>query len=1148
MGVGVVYNSSSTKVKSYIENAQIDSKKGSVALEASYTGTVDGRSVGAGISKTTQMASSVVVNELANDTEAYISGSQVSAYNSLVAVAQGDEGIAVHDGTIGGSKTASIGGTATVTADESDTKAYIENSKVEAKGHGTYTVPKADGSRDTQEVRGIAVIATHDSSLNLWTADLEGAADVGVGATVSVNIFKDSSQAYILGSDVSTTGEGANAGQEVLVQAFNGVSTSVKAGGLAGGGDAGFGATVDVTVLKNVSKAYVQGSQVNAKSDVKVASTTKEQSKSVVVSGAFAGYASLAGSVGVLESYTDNEAYVSGSQVNAEGNLSVVASDEALFGVDSDGSGDGIIVGAASLGRAAGIGGSIAVNGIYNTTKAYITNSQTNSHGDTTVGATGKQRIKVFAATAALGKYVGAAGSVTVNTIAVDTQGYIEGSEVNQGALYGSDSGKVSVSAQNDSYIESTPGDVDAGIVGAGSSVDVSSVRNTVQAYLGDGVKASGGEGVEVKATGSEDVTSRVVALGGGAVSIQGSVSIVKVGSAISGDGKDAAKDAGDKIDESISGSKVEDMLGDTTLGNSAKEKADNETDNLSVAEEFDTDAQFQHVTEAYIGNGASIYSGGSVEVNATDTTEVNIFSGEGSLGIVGAGGSVGIGILKKHTYAWIGSSQIYGGGDSGNVEVTATSEVKGAKVKAYAGSVDGTVGLGAAVSYMDSENKVEAYVGDDASIYNAKEFRVEANMSSNIEAKSLNGNVGTIVAGGVYSRASEKGGAWTSLGSNVNVGTSDGGTLSDKNVGDVNIKAVADSTMKSTLRVAEGGIGSGSYSEATTENSPTAKATISNNADFDLYGSMDVLAIVKGGSDSESWGLDLGEVSVGPSKAKAEWSPTVEASIGDDSEIKAAGDVSFRAYNNYDENGNELNNEVYVYSRSSNGDLVGYMGAYCETSGNPWVEAGLGSKVNVNASGKLLMEAKSKNKVEMDVTGKIGGLATKGTTQGYNNWNDHVRAYAANAAEAYSAKGIELHSCSSDDIVLNDDGGEGGILSDGGAPAESYLIRDSLAEVGSSVLLSSPVNVTVFAEGLSAVNTNSSVKAGGGIDKDEAKAVSDITSTTKATVGDFSHIYGGSFDLKAKDNGSSAVASAYSETVALGSESAAYTNADVTA
>ncbi|RLD99246.1 MAG: hypothetical protein DRI92_02610, partial [Aquificota bacterium] len=437
VGAAVVYSRVANDVKAFTQNADITSVQGSVALDANSEASVLAVAAGAAVSSNTfGMAGSVVVNRVANTTQAYISSSHVEADDSLVTVAQGSNEIDVYDGTFSGGGSFSVGGSATVNVVENTTDAHISDSDVEAKGNGTYSVPKADGSGDSEDVRGVAVVAISDDDLSLRTANLDVAPSASLAATVSVNIFRDNTQAYISNSQVNGDNQGSHDGQRVKVAAYSGVTSDVGAGGAAFSSTAGFGATSDTTIVENSTKAFVEGSSLDALGDVDVTSTTRERINSIVVSGTATGGVSLAGSVAVVKSATSNEAYIQGSQVNSWGNILVKADDEVLFGIRPDGSETGIIAGAASIGMLGGVGGSVVVNTISNTTRAHITNSTTNASGTTSVKASGTQKIRTYVVTGALGEYVGAAGSVAVNSIGVTTQAYVEGSLVNGDDIY----------------------------------------------------------------------------------------------------------------------------------------------------------------------------------------------------------------------------------------------------------------------------------------------------------------------------------------------------------------------------------------------------------------------------------------------------------------------------------------------------------------------------------------------------------------------------------------------------------------------------------------------------------------------------------------------------------------------------------------
>ena len=146
-----------------------------------------------------------------------------------------------------------------------------------------------------------------------------------------------------------------------------------------------------------------------------------------------------------------NEAYISESDVHSWGDLKVLANDAAVIDVFT-----GIISGGL-----VGIGGSVPVTSIGNTTTARITGCTTNASGRTEVNADSVQRIGTTAGTLGAG-FAGVAGSVAVSSIGAATQAYIDSgsrvSWVNQDPAFASPSQDVFVIAHDTASIDDDTG------------------------------------------------------------------------------------------------------------------------------------------------------------------------------------------------------------------------------------------------------------------------------------------------------------------------------------------------------------------------------------------------------------------------------------------------------------------------------------------------------------------------------------------------------------------------------------------------------------------------------------------------------------------------------------------------------------------
>lgn len=138
----------------------------------------------------------------------------------------------------------------------------------------------------------------------------------------------------------------------------------------------------------------------------------------------------------------------------------------------------------------------------------------------------------VFAA--GLGAYSGVAGSVAVNTIDNTTEAFItedEGktTEINQNMSNASQDVKIAASA--DAAIENLLGSAAVGLGSGGASVDVSTIDGRTSAGTIGSLALSAGRNVDITADSVRDISVEGIAGSGGAGTLSGAISVIRVGS-----------------------------------------------------------------------------------------------------------------------------------------------------------------------------------------------------------------------------------------------------------------------------------------------------------------------------------------------------------------------------------------------------------------------------------------------------------------------------------------------------------------------------------------------------------------------------------------------------------------------------------------
>lgn len=137
-------------------------------------------------------------------------------------------------------------------------------------------------------------------------------------------------------------------------------------------------------------------------------------------------------------------------------------------------------------------------------------------------------------------------------------------------------------------------------------------------------------------------------------------------------------------------------------MDNANKVLGSNSNLSIDIAGYFaPADAALANTTSAVIGAGTTITLTGNAGIWAKEATTLTAVTGTGSGGLVAAGGSVAIAILKWHdTGNHNGSVSA-----NGTVTVQAENTINGTRFYAKSGSA-GVIGLGAAVAYMECDRK----------------------------------------------------------------------------------------------------------------------------------------------------------------------------------------------------------------------------------------------------------------------------------------------------------------------------------------------------------------------------------------------------------------------------------------------------------
>ncbi|MDD3898720.1 MAG: hypothetical protein PHE82_07215, partial [Syntrophomonadaceae bacterium] len=598
-----------------------------------------------------------------------------------------------------------------------------------------------------------------DSNIFSIAGAIGGAKNVGIGAAVAYNEIGNKSYTFIDGSTLK------NPTALSLITESGGIIKTLSLGA-SGAQDVALAGSASVNKINNDASAYIKNSTISVINHIYISSTGSAGIGSVA--GGFSGAGKAAIGAAIAINYIGSaanpnqiKAYIENSRVTTTDDSNDLVEGH-LPGVNlsaRDNSTIRSISGGIGVGGAAGLGGAAAYNEVTNVVKAYVQGCKTqgteikhiNSTGSLTIKGESAATIETISAGGAGGK-LGAAGSVSINTIGNTVEAYINDSTVGV-------EDNVYLLADSDNVIHGYGGALAGGLVGISGAVVVNTVENTTRSYiLHSTVTASGtGSNVVVKnwdGDGDEstedlqglfviascndliELYSGAAAGGAGAVAGQTSVSHVK-----------------DLTEAFIGASKIN---SEADFGKWVKVKAHQGTQvniwagglcvsSAGVGAAVDR-TLVENTTRAYISdrdeNGtdpssidSNVYARG-LEVIARTRENVNSkLAGVALSGTASGAGAVSVVDFNGNCLAMIARSAIFA---QGPVNVYASDKaVLDSKVATFAASGGGSVAGSVVVNTLS--NTVKASV-----------LGSNLNATRGIEVKSLGNDKITIMTGGV--------------------------------------------------------------------------------------------------------------------------------------------------------------------------------------------------------------------------------------------------------------------------------------------------------------------------------------------------------------------------------------------------------------
>ncbi len=770
--VATAINRISSQVNAYVEGAAGETTPAiafpiltekNVVLSAGSDATIQSLAAGVAIGGAGGGVGSIAINILTNTVNAYIDdGAQVTALNNIGLEATNQNAIQdIAGGLAIGATTAAAGLSTGVNYIGSGTYAYISgaNTDVNAlasdagdtlsvQNGGTLTngsgfqanITKlsslADYNAPTPTENSISVtgLAVNAASLNTTSQEVfvgsfsfnpEGSA--ALAALAGVSVSGGTTSAYINAAGInqspSATVAGtiynAGSGQQVDVTASSHDLGSLFAlGAAAGTTDFAGAATVGVQSFNGQTSAYITGSNVNANGTLTIESESTQDGAalSAGVAAAIAGGAATA----VVDDFSAvTQSYMVGGNINT-GALTIDANTE-----DSAQTAGGSL----AFGGAA-VGATILVVQSQDTTRSYLgdaadqTATTLTTNGAINVTAESATNLNAISVTAGVGgsSFVVMASVNLINNI-TDADMYDTNIDQQTG---NPDAASVNIQATDNMTLTSYAGALSASMAdGYGAGINVLDLTSQVGAgSYGNNMNITGPLTVNATSTKNLQAVTAVASVGIEGSGLAGAAGVVII-SAQSSDGS-YGELANVQSNDNSTLAVISSMFGsgNSLLSNTNGQLTNSEQTNIGNATTTNL-ALF-----GGMGNGTkAILSGGninagSVSVTALDNTTVQNIAAAGGLGgVVGVGAGIGVTELDGTVFAsiqnaWITSATTIDPTAITAPEITVTateappSGDTSAVTDAYAGGAGAGLGFGAAVAVSLDDTNVTANAG----------------------------------------------------------------------------------------------------------------------------------------------------------------------------------------------------------------------------------------------------------------------------------------------------------------------------------------------------------------------------------------------------------------------------------------------------
>lgn len=802
------------------------------------------------------------------------------------------------------------------------------------------------------------------------SSSVTGAAGLGVGGTAG--FAGAASETFVNQETDAHVGKNANVtvekGAEILA---NSTFTQGATAGSVGGGTVGAGLTNSTVSFTGDTAAYAdEKAVIDGGKKVNISASQLTNVDYGTVAGAVGGTASLSGTVGVNVLKTTTKAYAAGSsQLSAK-----IADAEGIAVTASDETRLNGGNGGASIGvSGGGAGAAIGVTNISKDTEAFLGGSAAlDTAGKTKISAENKESLTNVTVQAAGGLYAGLAGAVNVTNLSAVTKAYT-GDDVsfNQADKKGGD---VTVEAKHN--IDKMTSAVAGAAVGAGAlgaAADIGTIRTQTNAFLGWNNKLHTDGALVIDAEDHMDgISTNAIAAAVGGFGVAGSVSVYSFGSIMSD--SDAAMLSGKTSKDGGESSMDDWVKGEINKSQTGNAMGAYQTNALTdVKNKLGTTFQSETPDMGEKGTLAQIGAGsevsaGSVRVAADDKLAVSNIMGNVSAG--GSAAGISVNVVRTDTLTQAKTGENSSIQSAGDVKISAASDHQ-MKSDIVGASLSGGISAqGTEETWMD-KSIVRALAGTGSSIRSGGQTAITSSNVRSLDAKLAGASVALSGAlNGAVITAHVDGSSEAGMG--------DGASINAKE--EAKIDAEADTKLSAKAVGAALGTYAGTGTGVALSSKVAAKADVGNQTA--IHGkNISITAKNTPTLEARAVSAGLGIAGVGITISEAQSKDKALVRVGDNAKLTADEALAIRA--RMDKPADSKDYNAYAQAIAGAGGVIsGAVGhAFVDMAQETQVSIG-GSSGMTAKKATIAAEHNDTENVEMDSVSAGGVSGTGGETK----------------------------------------------------------------------------------------------------------------------------------------------------------------------